>query len=75
MRQKYLHQKSPLFGQEFPSLPGDAVPSAGSSARPEHMVDQETGHMMQEQDPAYGPGPNLRPQTFGTWSQVILISG
>ena len=27
-QKKFLHQKSPLFGQEFPSLPGDA-PAGG----------------------------------------------
>ena len=74
VRQKYLHQKSPLFGQEFPSLPGDAVP-AGSQAARESMSQQElttdrhNNGALADQDPAYGPGPNLRPQTFGTWSQ------
>lgn len=75
VRQKYLHQKSPLFGQEFPSLPGDAVPAgsqtAGESMSPqtELTTDRHNNGALADQDPAYGPGPNLRPQTFGTWSQ------
>ena len=78
-RQKnFLHQKSPLFGQEFPSLPGDGPVPAGSQAARDGMMDSPDlpGRGFTEgvagphsQDPAYGPGPNLRPQTFGTWSQ------
>merc|ERR1719270_699059 len=30
---------------------------------------------VQVQDPAYGPGPNLRPQTFGTWTQGGATGG
>ena len=69
-RQKnFLHQKSPLFGQEFPSLPGDGPVPAGSQAARDAMMDSPDLAGPHSQDPAYGPGPNLRPQTFGTWSQ------
>merc|ERR1719210_1208037 len=68
VRQKnFLHQKSPLFGQEFPSLPGDAP--AGSQTARDSMIDSPDLASPHIQDPAYGPGPNLRPQTFGGWSQ------
>ena len=68
VRQKnFLHQKSPLFGQEFPSLPGDAP--AGSQTARDSMIDSPDLASPHSQDPAYGPGPNLRPQTFGGWSQ------
>ena len=67
-RQKnFLHQKSPLFGQEFPSLPGDAP--VGSQTARDSMTDSPDLTSPHSQDPAYGPGPNLRPQTFGGWSQ------
>ena len=71
---QYLHQKSPLFGQEFPSLAGDAVHAGNTTAR-ETMLDQDRSQPVPGQDmsvppdPAYGPGPNLRPQTFGNWTQ------
>ena len=71
---QYLHQKSPLFGQEFPSLAGENVP-AGSTIARETMLEQDRSQpppgqdMSAPPDPAYGPGPNLRPQTFGNWTQ------
>lgn len=75
-QKKFLHQKSPLFGQEFPSLPGDAP--AGSPGARESTSHTEMDRSQQEagpMDPAYGPGPNLRPQTFGTWSQGGAAGG
>lgn len=79
----YLHQKSPLFGQDFPSLrtgdggtakagPSDsqtesiAVTSVARSLLESPAGKDEAGA---ERTAAYGPGPNLRPQTFGNWTQ------
>ena len=62
----FIGQRSPLFGQEFPSLTGN---TEGPAAQP---VDVETGSPSPppgvKTDPKYGPGPSLRPQSFATWS-------
>jgi len=77
-QQSFLHQKSPLFGQEFPSLkPGEIAPAGSQVVKgstPDHVeptqpVVQQQVEPTQPSDPAYGPGPNLRPQTFGNWTQ------
>ena len=76
-QQSFLHQKSPLFGQEFPSLkPGEVAPAGSQTVKgstPDHVEQPPSAHTPIEQtpqpDPAYGPGPNLRPQTFGNWTQ------
>ena len=66
----FHNQRSPLFGQDFPSLDGTA-PSTGSGA------EQQAGDARPSPPPAsnsksleskYGPGPSLRPQNFPTWS-------
>eukprot|EP00092_Neocalanus_flemingeri_P011599 GFUD01012500.1.p1 GENE.GFUD01012500.1~~GFUD01012500.1.p1 ORF type:complete len:513 (+),score=149.62 GFUD01012500.1:182-1720(+) len=77
-QQSFLHQKSPLFGQEFPSLkPGEVAPAVSPAVKgntPEiqgevQQVQQQVEQPPQQSDPAYGPGPNLRPQAFGNWTQ------
>ena len=60
----YLSQKSPLFGQEFPSLTGNtevSTQNAGELSSPSPPLGGKT-------DSKYGPGPSLRPQSFATWS-------
>ena len=62
----YISQRSPLFGQEFPSL-------TGNTESPAQPVDAETGSPSpppggNKADSKYGPGPSLRPQSFATWS-------
>ena len=61
----FIGQRSPLFGQEFPSL-------TGNTESPAQPVDVETGSPSPppgiKTDPKYGPGPSLRPQSFATWS-------
>ena len=60
----FLSQKSPLFGQEFPSLTGNSEVSAqnaGDLSSPSPPPGGKT-------DSKYGPGPSLRPQSFATWS-------
>ena len=61
----YISQRSPLFGQEFPSL-------TGNTESPAQPIDAETGSPSpppgNKADSKYGPGPCLRPQSFATWS-------
>jgi len=60
----FLSQKSPLFGQEFPSLTGNTdilTQNAGELSSPSPPPGGKT-------DSKYGPGPSLRPQSFATWS-------
>ena len=61
----FIGQRSPLFGQEFPSL-------TGNTEVPAQPAEAETGSASPPQaekaDSKYGPGPSLRPQSFGTWS-------
>ena len=71
----FLHQKSPLFGQEFPSLaPGEIAPGVMG---PDSKGGQTGGEQTHQQpvDPAYGPGPSLRPQAFANWSQGGKVPG
>ena len=78
-QQSFLHQKSPLFGQEFPSLkPGEIAPAGNPIAKastPEqtsencHQTPPQVAESTPPADLTYGPGPNLRPQTFGNWTQ------
>lgn len=51
----FLGQQSPFFHQEFPSLAGGGA-QTGSSQK--SFIDTQ-----------YGPGPSLRPQTEGSWTQ------
>ena len=76
--QTFGHQKSPLFGQEFPSLrtgEGGVPLPEGTEQKP---LSQGANRLQLESQPGkedllerntYGPGPNLRPQTFGNWTQ------
>lgn len=51
----FLAHQSPSFQQEFPSLFGEASNTpGGTTVKPDNQ---------------YGPGPSLRPQTEGSWSQ------
>lgn len=89
-QQAFLHQKSPLFGQEFPSLRtgevgmvksgspenqpemignGVAGPAAAASKSQLEQSAGKDGGEPERAVPAYGPGPSLRPQTFGNWTQ------
>lgn len=54
-KSSFLHQRSPLFGQEFPSL------KKGAPAAPPEVSAEAPS------DTRYGPGPSLRPQTSGNW--------
>lgn len=79
----FLSQRSPLFGQEFPSLGKDGVPNkklsdSGSINQPQQQQNSATNGNNNNNPPAntaaaaandirYGPGPNLRPQTSGNW--------
>ncbi len=54
-KSSFLHQQSPLFGQEFPSLQKEQQAAAAAAAAASNA------------DVRYGPGPNLRPQTSGNW--------
>ena len=66
------HQKSPLFGQEFPSLrPGEIAPGvmATDVAGGQQAPVEGTPPALHPSDPAYGPGPSLRPQAFANWAQ------
>ena len=91
-RQNLLSHRSPLFGQEFPSLSSSVQSGAGtneqeskssnsSGAASKHesspISDVTASQKLKGQTPPligpndaqkYGPGPNLRPQTFGNWS-------
>ena len=58
----FLNQRSPLFGQDFPSLDG-STPS--SAAEPQ---DGASPPPSSKSDSKYGPGPSLRPQNFPSWS-------
>lgn len=50
----FLAHQSPSFHQEFPSLSGDTTGASGTAVKSDNQ---------------YGPGPSLRPQTEGSWSQ------
>jgi len=84
----FLHQQSPLFGQEFPSLTGESpvapkAAASGSSGVGQQMAKPPANNngtlpinaapavassgTRKGPDAKYGPGPNLRPQTFGNW--------
>lgn len=75
----FLNQKSPLFGQEFPSLKGDeaqsggrggSVPPSGSgSGSGDGPAASGAAANKSASDVKYGPGPSLRPQTFGNWNR------
>merc|ERR1711935_635849 len=62
----FVSQRSPHFGQEFPSL-------TGNTESPAPAVVVETGSASpppgNKADPKYGPGPSLRPQSIATWSK------
>ena len=61
----FISQRSPLFGQEFPSLTGTAegTQTVGSeTGSPSPPPGSKVDHTK------YGPGPSLRPQSFSTWS-------
>ena len=72
-QQSFLHQKSPLFGQEFPSLrPGEIAPGVMGKITPEGVTETVVQPIIEpivHPDPAYGPGPSLRPQAFANWTQ------
>lgn len=51
----FLGQQSPFFHQEFPSLAGGGA--------------QTGSNQKSNTDTQYGPGPSLRPQTEGSWTQ------
>ncbi|XP_059094611.1 uncharacterized transmembrane protein DDB_G0289901-like [Tigriopus californicus] len=57
--QSFLNQRSPLFGQEFPSLQAQEESANGTLALKSGGI--KTEHK-------YGPGPALRPQNSGTWA-------
>ena len=67
----FLGQRSnPLFGQEFPSLTSN---SDDFSTPPPLSGSASTGSIAQKlrgetNDLKYGPGPNLRPQSYGNWA-------
>ena len=85
-----MSHRSPLFGQEFPTLSSSAQASAttdqegqssnsvnsGSKHDGSPSVDVTVQKLKEQTSPLigstdsqkYGPGPNLRPQTFGNWS-------
>lgn len=50
----FLAHQSPSFQHEFPSLFGETTSTPGTTVK---------------SDTQYGPGPSLRPQTEGSWSQ------
>lgn len=61
----FLSQRSPLFGQEFPSLTGNTE----SPSQPLSTVeDGRNSPPANKGEAKYGPGPSLRPQSFATWS-------
>jgi hypothetical protein len=61
-----VSQRSPLFGQEFPSLTGNPeIPAQPPSADDGNRSSPNGGHKSESK---YGPGPSLRPQNFPTWS-------
>jgi len=83
----FLHQKSPLFGQEFPILRTGEIASGTTGNKTDGATTEAvTSNGVQipskgttptavepsKESPektAYGPGPILRPQTFGNWTQ------
>lgn len=57
---KVLSQRSPLFGQDFPSLGGESNATEDGSPSPSPPKNS--------QEAKFGPGPSLRPQNFPSWS-------
>lgn len=62
----FLSQRSPLFGQEFPSLTGGNAEGASAATSDPNAPSPPPGGNKGESK--YGPGPSLRPQSFATWS-------
>ena len=80
----FLGQRSnPLFGQEFPSLTPNGTSDAGQPVNPTPLqASASSGSIAQKlkgesNDSAlkYGPGPNLRPQSYGNWALGTGASG
>ena len=65
---KFLSQKSPLFGQEFPSLTGDSQAGQNATSGSTSPSPPPGAGGKAAADSKYGPGPSLRPQSFATWS-------
>eukprot|EP00095_Tigriopus_kingsejongensis_P005485 maker-scaffold491_size156641-snap-gene-0.38 protein:Tk05485 transcript:maker-scaffold491_size156641-snap-gene-0.38-mRNA-1 annotation:"protein bat2-like" len=73
--QSFLNQRSPLFGQEFPTLQNQEAASAatvvngvGITLKPGGGRGPAHGRDLVQSENKYGPGPALRPQTAGTWA-------
>ncbi len=64
-QKNFLSQKSPLFGQEFPSLTSDG---SQVSAPPPAQLTPSPPPGSNKSDAIYGPGPSLRPQSYSSWT-------
>ena len=61
-----LSQRSPLFGQDFPSLTAAALEGSPPTTGAESS--EASPPPSSKTEPKYGPGPSLRPQSFPSWS-------
>merc|ERR1712045_979409 len=61
-----LSQRSPLFGQDFPSLTTGALEGSPPTTGAESS--EASPPPSSKSEPKYGPGPSLRPQSFPSWS-------